>query len=438
MLQSKEGDNIRKMQEIYFYAKKYFDEGKYDKSIKEFEVILELSPSHQESLRMIDICNRQIALTETLLDNALDEYKNGELKKALSKLEEARKKDRKNFQLRSLIVKVLTELGMEYSFVELHHEALEFLERAKQLSPEDKKIQDMINISNSMIKNGLANESEESQDNTDELKKMSAVFEEYQKQQNEILKDYIKTQARLQEILESSENEKAKIYKLLEEREELLDEVLKEGKNILSLGKKTIWIAAGLALVLMLFTGIILKKRIIKNREIAQIEKDFQDKIIQSIKVSDGKQELSEYEKKLKKLDILDSEMTDMNSLEDEVAVNIVSQYLNDVDYRIRLRAVNILHKVEPKKAVQILCKIINSETGEIRASACNLLGEIDSDYSVELLLRLADSKHDDIKKNALAAMVKILHSNKSGSEIKKIISNKLDEINKGEDWIIA
>lgn len=454
ILLAEQDEKIKKMQEIYFYAKDCYQEGMYEKAIKEFEEILSLSPDHRESLRMIAECKEKIGLTENLINKALDKYRDGSLSEALEKLEDAHTMDRKNFEVKSLMGKILTELGMEYSFVGEHEKARNYLERAKVLAPWDKTIQDLIDMNKSIAQESAetyveeGGKSEEVK-NIEEVKEieegkkfeeMFAAFEKYQEQQNKILKKYTEKQARLQGLLESSEKEKEKLYALLQERNTAVNNVIKKAEKLNLFFKRNLLWFAGLAVLAAILSGVILVRKLKVKKDNYLAQSKLQKEMLESFDKLSGESQkrLSEYEKKNKRLEIIEAELVGDRQFENQVALRMLSTFFEDAEYRIRLRAVKLLHRIDSHRAVQILWKIIKQETGEIRVASCSLLGEMSSDVSVKLLLKLADVRNDELKKAVLASLVRILNSEGTAVELKKKIRYKLDEISSGGDWIVT
>lgn len=418
-------NDVNKMQEIYFYARKYFDEGKYDKAIVEFTRIIELSPEHQESLRMIDVCDKKKKLTENLLNEAIALYNRGSLSASLNILEQAHAKDNIRYEINTLMAKILTELGMEYSIVGNYEKSLNYFKRAQLFAPADPTILDLINIGAQMLEASLLESDTYEEEKTvpADMGKMTEAFNKYHEQQKKILSEYDKTLAHLKEVVDASRQIKR-------------FDMSRAGMFI----KKN---SAYFLIFILVFSAVMffIFKAISRSKKSKIVnEKVFQEKMLISFdkisKVYD--KQTPEFDKKIKKLNIIEVELTGDNKMENKIAEHMLESYFNDINYKVRLKAIQILHKVDPERAVQIIEDIIKREKGEIMLEAIKLLGEISSDYSLELLLKLTEYKKDDIKKTALTSIVKILNTAITTDDMKKKINKKLKDIYSDGDWIVV
>lgn len=436
-----ESNELKEMQGIYFYAKKFYSEGKYEQSLKEFEKILSVSPEHKESLRMINVCKKKINLTSDLINQALDKYKSDSLTDALEKLDLAFQKDDRNFQVKTLMIKVLIELGMEYNLTDNYRKALEYFEKAKELDSEDEMIKDMIRINKAMLESSFDLESQNKE--VEDSKKKISVFEKYQRNQVRALIGYAKEQSRIQEILDESNKEKQKLYKLLTAKEELLTNILNkqkdERKELFGFMQKNLAVIGGVIGITVVAGFFLIQKQLKQNRFQSEIQRKFQEKVFKSFRKSleQDKTQHSEFEKKVKKLEIIESELVGENPYENQVALNMIEQFLNDIDYKVKLKAVKVLHRINSQDAIGVLEEIIKQETGEFRQDACELLGEIRSRKSISLLLMFADSQNDDIKKSALFSLSEVIKDPNIGSEMKTKIEDKINKVYKKGDWVV-
>ncbi len=452
IIHAQEKDTIKKMQEIYYYGKEYYLEGKYKKALHEFEDILKLSPGHKEAIRMINKCKDDIAFSADLLDKALGYYNAGSFSNALKQLRKAHLKDNSNFEVRSLMAKILVEQGFEASIIGKHKQALSLLEKAQKLTPDDNIIQDMVKSNKAIIQelaeNGsidiytFENETESSDkaaSKSSNINNLVTVFEKYHTKNSEIFADYFTTQKKLQELLDSSEKEKKRLYALLEEKEASVRKREELVANLLLILKKYfIWVIAFIILLVLGFT-LLLKKHLKFKQIGVEAQNKLQEKLTESITKLSNKttDQLTEFEKKQKKLEIIKDELSGKNQLEHQVALNILEQFLSDVDYRIRLEAIEIMHIFAPGKAFHLLSNIIENEPGELKTAACDLLGEIQSNASIDLLLKLSETNNNEIKKTVLASLVKIFQSSNIEIELKNKIRHKIDEIYVNGNWVI-
>jgi HEAT repeat protein len=148
---------------------------------------------------------------------------------------------------------------------------------------------------------------------------------------------------------------------------------------------------------------------------------------------------MSEYEKKLKKLEIIEKELTDENYHENQMAVRMLKDFLDDKDRRVELDAVRVLHKINPKEALNHIAVLLKKEkSSALRIEACRKLGEMVSKESIDLMLNLAQSKSEDIKRTAFSVLSGIMNKNIISGNYKSEVKQKLQEIAKKERWVIS
>jgi len=444
-----EKSDTEKKQEIYFYAVKYFNEGKYEKSIEEFKKILEISPGHQESIRMIQKNRQRIELTRKMLDDALKKYNEGALREALLLLENAYRKDSGNFKIRSLLSKVLTELGIEYSLTGDHKNACIYFKKALKFSPEDKEIIELISISKSMIGQGIEDEdyreentdqeekAEQEKKENEKLEEMMAVFEKYQKSQNKLMQNYFKVQEEFKKMMERSEKEKLRLYSMLKAQEEEVKNLLqsreKQTNIIYENIKKSIFIAGGALLFVFIFIGTAL---LIKGKSNGYSKGDLKELLASVEKIP--KEEISDFDKKIKKLQIIESEFSEGSPEENQMGLKLLNSFLNDEDLRIQLQAVKILHKINSKQAVKIIVNLLKKNKAEARYEVCKALGSLVSRESIDTLIKLSSVKDEKIKKISVSALAELANRKNVPEKIKKTIKVRLAKIGGKDKWIVS
>jgi tetratricopeptide (TPR) repeat protein len=397
----------------YVSAESLYLEGRYEQSITALNEILKASPDYSRAKELIVEVEKKIDLTEGIINQGLDKYNKGNLLGALKHFETAHDKDTSNYKLRSLITKVLTELGMEYSFVGQHEKSLVYLNRAKELSIDDKEIEDLIKI-NKAISEADINENNsvsESMD-TEKMEEMLVAFEEYQSKQDKILNEYQEAQSRMQDMLHSSTRERDRLYSLLLKERKTQEENISKQESRITF-KNILWLSL-VSVALLSFVFIVVGIFIGTNSD-KKVRNIFHDRFIKSLnKIPDKESfDLAEYEKKIKKLDIIEKELAGGNPFENEIALNILDQFLHDADFRIRLRVVKVLHEIDAQTAVDILGNIITGDAGEHRKAACKLLGDFESLQSIDLLLKYTAAQDESIREDSISALNKIVESGK-------------------------
>ena len=238
-----------------------------------------------------------------------------------------------------------------------------------------------------------------------------SIFERYQRKQEKLMADHAETQARIQKMLEESEKEKQKLYNLLEERKVFFR------KNFVIIGSLIILITGGLFFI------------IVRLKKVRQVSEETKEESRQEAEVKSEEGEgLSEYERKIKKLEIIETELVGKNPYEKQVALSMLEQFLKDDDYRIKLRVIEIMHEINSETSVNILERIIKQENTEYKIAACKLLGELKSSHSIELLVKLMDTDDDEIKGIVISSATRVLNNKVADDELMAKIKSKLDE----------
>ncbi|HLD30431.1 MAG TPA: tetratricopeptide repeat protein, partial [bacterium] len=70
-------------------------------------------------------------------EDAVRHYEQGKLSEALAVLDDISGKETRREEVKNLLIKILTELGMELSFQERYEEAFSYFEKALALDPGD-------------------------------------------------------------------------------------------------------------------------------------------------------------------------------------------------------------------------------------------------------------------------------------------------------------
>ncbi|MFC2091630.1 HEAT repeat domain-containing protein, partial [Elusimicrobiota bacterium] len=447
-----EDANIKQMQQLYFYGKEYYIEGKYDEAKTEFEKILVISPGHKEAQRMTGKCEKAISLTSTFMQEALNHYREGSLVPAVEKLKKAYEKDEKNYKVRSLMVKILVELGVEYKIISDHEKADNYLKFAQQLLPDDDQIQslikDLINMKGEIKPEtiqGLKEKGdivirERSDNSNSNVEDMISIFGKYKDQQDVLFKEFSGIQNKLQDVLDSSKEEKEELFRLLEERDVIITNMMNKDKAQEWTWKKNLTWAMLAVAVMLIAAAVFIEKKYSKRQEVYAVQEDLQRKLLDSFeKVSLGSGSgVTEYDKKSRKLDIIVNELANGNDLEKKTAVRLLSSFIEDMDYRVRLKAVAVLGSISESKAVSILLKMIKNEGGQVRLQACGMLGDIKSDASAQILFKLADIKDEELKKAAMKSLIKLSNAETISREMREKIKIKLDNISENGDWIVV
>ncbi len=334
-------------------AKEFFLEGKYRQAADELEEFLKSSPEDPRALQLLSATREKISVSEEFLNGAEDDYNAGNLDSALEKLETALALDEYNYRARSMASEILAELAMEYGVDGDFLGALENLYRARSLTPGDDYIEEMIRINEDLVPESL---------------RPPEPDREFEKR--------VSLPAGIDWDAEYTPEERA-------------------GPGPLH--------AAAAVLLTAGVSGVILIRR--KRRPVKAPQEQEPPESAEKEKDTGAAAETGSYEKKIRKIEIIESELAGKDPYENRVAINMLKQFLNDSDHRVKLRIVESIHRIDPSTAAGTLKKIILNEKGEYRAGACRLAGRLGSPEAAELLIELAAIPGLDEKTPLLEAL---------------------------------
>ncbi|MGM0442234.1 MAG: HEAT repeat domain-containing protein [Elusimicrobiota bacterium] len=358
--------------------------------------------------------------TAVLLQQASDNYEKGNLAEAEKLIDKALQKDSDNEVLKDTAVTILTELGIEYSFKDDYESALEYYLRAQEIRPNNKDIKDFIETTRQFMGEDVS--ATEDTRTPEDMENILEAFKEYRQRQEQLLEKYDETRVQMQHSLGETLQEKQTVEEKLQEREKQLEEALTEKKET-----RRLWLGVIIGVVLIAGGGfIILYKKLTKDKEIAVSKK---------IEEEEKNPEETEYERKMKKIEIIENELTTENPYENQVALNMVEQFLDDEDYRIRLRIIEVIHKIDPDSATEILKDIIKEETGQFRDGACKLLGDLISEKNIKLLLQLVENR-EYLREVLYEPLVHAATQLDNDRELKSEIKAKLKKYYPDREWV--
>ncbi|MFH1415787.1 MAG: hypothetical protein ABIH89_06865 [Elusimicrobiota bacterium] len=410
---------------IYYQAEELYAIGKYEQAVSKLEEILKTRPDHEDTSVLMKECRKKIDLTSGLLNEALRSYIEGNPVSALEKLNVAFSRDNKNYQVNKLLVKILTELGEGQKNAKNYSESRKYLNKALEISPDNEKAKTIFEeVNRELSKKAKTVEVPAKEKNVEKKKLPVQKINETKKKEQPII-DQKKEEELLRKI-EHVEKEKEGLLRKLEEKEKIITQVTEKNMEQERGPGVSSWYRI-IAFIMLAISGLTVLWLFVFGRYPFRRIRDFKsyDKID------------TEFEKKMKKLEIIESKFAGEDPYENQVALNMLEEFVHDPDYRVKLVMVKILHKISPEIAVGIAGRMIKREKGSFKSAACRLLGELVSPESIDLQLALLESEDKDIRKSAKYSLSRMLASSRIDEETKKIIKMRIDEADASGDWIV-
>ncbi|NLB35022.1 MAG: hypothetical protein GX817_04285 [Elusimicrobia bacterium] len=180
--------------------------------------------------------------------------------------------------------------------------------------------------------------------------------------------------------------------------------------------------SGGAGIVLLLFGSIFLVTRQIKIGKLkTQLKaKPTPDEAKAPVPVAD-------FDTKMKQIGLIESKMIVKAP---DKALDKLAEYIDDEDYRIKIRIIEVIHKIDPAIATEIARDIIVEEQDPIRSAACDLLGRLDSVESAVAIFELfkyQGPETSDIK-DLLEEKLRELSARELPVALKEEILSKLGE----------
>jgi len=372
-------------------------------------------------------------------------YKEAKYEEAIQILEKLYSKE-KTKQVKELLLKTLTERGMELSMEGDYSGATVVFARAKELNPDDTLIQELFQTSFELSK---LEKKEKAQKPA-----QKEVPQKFLNQQKQLL-------AKLEELTETLKSSRKKIsaterkLKKIEEetkisRERILDELSKTtskiseqnqktGREIVSAivrkseeTKKSVYIAflLGVAtfLIILFLIFYSAKKFVTKKIIPMQVERKTAQKIL-----------LPPHEDRINKfegIEIIEAELSTDEEKEKNVAENLLKPFIDDADPEIKKKAINTLFKYNPVSASDIITKMSSSKDMVDKILVCQLLDLLPVDRGISIIEKYIKTQDPELKRNVLKAIRLLV--NRNITEVQKEKIRKLLKTTEEDEWIIT
>jgi len=398
------------------------------------------------------------ASSQEALNEAQKLYKSGKLPEAVALLENIYSKDKTDTKTKNLLVKALTELGIDLSFKERYDGAIMAFRRAHDLSPDDETINDLLGT----VQELTAPPEEEKQK---PVKIEPPKIEEKKAPEPEKIKSerpktvptvYIGDSIKLQnELIKKMEVLAETFRKNVAEREKRDEDTLKKLDRLINTGdaankilstalghtektfKKTfaLYLSAFLAasaviliiLFLMLRSAALRRERFLAPGGAGQIANKPAAKRI----AFDETQTPGKFDG----IEIIEAELSSEDNTEKNVARTLLEPFLNDDDIETRVRAVSTLYKYDKDETEKIITGFARSgDNSEIKAF-CRLISFIPVETGLSIIEELYENADSEIKEHCLKAISDI-----NASQISEEVRERLEKITrdlKKNGWVI-
>jgi len=372
-------------------------------------------------------------------------YKEAKYEETIQILEKLYSKQ-KTKQIKELLLKALTDRGMELSMEGNYSEAIVVFARAKELNPDDTLIQELFQTSLELSKLGEEKPQKKEKQTQipkgflEEQRKLLSKLEELSETLKLSRKKISETEKNLKKIAEEAKISRERIIdELSRTTSKISEQNQKTGKEIVSTivhkseeTKKTVFIAflLGVAtfLIILLLIFYSAKKFVTKKIIPMQIERKTAQKIL-----------LPPNEEKMRKfegIEIIEAEFSTDEEKEKNVAENLLKPFIDNPDPEIKKKAIQTLFKYNPVSARDIITKMSSSKDLVDKILVCQLLELLPVDKGVSIIEKYIKTEDPELRKNVLKAIRSLLSKNITEEQKGKI--KKLLKSTEEDEWIIT
>ncbi len=360
-------------------------------------------------------------------------YKQGNFAEAVATAEEEYSKtgDR---ELKTSLIKYLTELGLDLSFKENYSAASYAFRRALTLAPDDLTLKELAVTAKDLSSYGEIPESPKKETRPiAPLPQKAAVNNTYLKQQKALI-------LKLEKLAEAIEKKSAPPSAISEDTirkiAASINKVISEaGANI----KKTFMVTAvaGTAAIAVLIVSAFLIARYAVNRyhmlnfsiknSVAELDRQKKARRIPIISPRG--------DTKYEGIDIIEAELSSEDSTEACVAKKLLEPFLNDTDIELKIRAIKALHKYSKDEA----CVLLEQEAlkgGDGIKIFCRLIQLLPPEKSVAIAEEIM--KKTEASENSLMANALLKINTPDLDEKLRDKINSLAGISGNDDWIVS
>ena len=393
--------------------------------------------------------------------DAADTYFNSGVKKYLKKNYDAAIADvEKAIALGSteknanaFLVKMLLERGSMLYENKQYIDALPYFEKAKKIQPGNKDIENIIATVNDKLKPVIEKIEVTVERESERVAK--ELLMNAQVQQNKIIESMTRPNEILRQVLSKSDDERKKLYDLLDKKNDSLIEAVKSEKA--SLKSVVMYGIGAFTLVMLLVIGFIYffsvraamrrEELLMKQQEaIMGIVMQQQQVLAQgnaTLRIAgpqfpDGtggvttRLLLNDANPRVraKGIEIIDAEFVKVNE-DPEVAEKILGEFLQDKNNRVRANAAKSIYKYRPEEAYGVAVEMLESSDKWMKISGAWLLGEFEGDpKAAEILLKHRDEQDRHFKGRLIKSLTKMSTSEKKlPAPLAKSVEEALAEV---------
>ncbi|MFH1073503.1 MAG: tetratricopeptide repeat protein [Candidatus Firestonebacteria bacterium] len=384
---------------------------------------------------------------DTFFHNGVKKYIKKNYDGAIADVEKAISLGTSEKNANAFLVKILIERGSNLYENKQYKEALFYFEKAKKLQPDNKDLENIITAVNDKLKPVVEKIEITVERESERVAKELLI--NAQAQQNKIIESLTKPNEIMRRVLSKSDEERKKLYELLEKKNNSLIETVKSEKTSV---KNIIIYGVGIFTVLMILAiGFIyvFSIRAALRREALLIK---QQEAIMGL-VMQQQQALAQGHSTLhlagntspggtvtpklmlndpnprvraKGIEIIDAEFVKENE-DPEVAEKILKDFLRDNNNRVRANAVKSIYKYRPEEAYSATLEMLESGDKWMKISGIWVLGEFEGDTrAVELLLKYKNNKDLHLRGRLLKSLIKI---NNSEKKLPALLAKKVSEV---------
>ncbi|MFH2070810.1 MAG: HEAT repeat domain-containing protein, partial [Elusimicrobiota bacterium] len=369
---------------------------------------------------------------------------------AIAKFEDALKFDKGNKKAKTFLVKILIEYGSELYLKREYTNALPYLKKAYELSPDNSEVKQMYELTVKQTSPGDVSQQDVVSSAGAGAKDMLNLFTEFQKQQEKVISDYFGPQQQTMVKM---------ISQLDTERKELLTVLATGGKELSKISRTLVWggISGILFIALLIFLigmytnyasakreAILMKHQekvlgILKN-EFASLSSGIATGGTAGRALPSGQENLCSRELicdpnphvRARGIEVIEAELIEeQEDTAKEIAEKLLVPYLNDPDNRVRANAVKAIYKYNKKLSMETVQSMIRDNNKWMRMSAAWVLGELsDEETSANLLCDCINDEDDSVKKRIAKSLEKLLSTGKVSKaltvKVKKIVEEVL------------
>ncbi len=346
-------------------------------------------------LFLVALTNLSADTAKEIFNKAVADYIRGNKTESIELLETALKMDAQNREMKEFFVKILTEYGSESFLTNDYVSARDYLERARNIDPENKEIKKMLKLCGRMTE-----KDSDAEFSAGRGKELDELVREFKKQKDKLSANFNYSIETISSLLKQSEKERVELVKEI---------ALARAADRAKMNKIIIAGIAAIALILFFafFITHNLMRRFVERREITTLEhqRKIMDEIRSGVSIHASLPPLvrnSTHEiitdidpvirEKARRIELIEEELKTEH--DPNVATTFFLPYLDDANNRVRANAAKALYRHNRKLALVTFKNMILSANEWMRASAVWALGELAEEDTVGLIAMLKNEKN--------------------------------------------